>query len=74
MTSEPIARGVAYIQISKLPGLLTDHCGTIPQPWARIDGPAAMTNDENSKQVMVMILALAILALVFWIVLFWGSY
>jgi hypothetical protein len=33
-----------------------------------------MTNDENSKQVMVMILALAILALVFWIVLFWGSY
>jgi len=50
---------------------LTNHCGAIPQPWARIDGPAAMPNDENSeKQVFIVVVsALVIMALVFLILL-----
>ena len=70
------SRGVAYTQTyrnCKPAGILilptTD--GAIPQPWARIDGPAAMPNDENSeKQVFIVVVsALVIMALVFLILL-----
>ena len=75
ITSERRSRGAVYTQIyrncsSRDPNL-TDHCRAIAQPWARIDGPAAMPNDENSeKQVIVVVIsALAILVLVFFILL-----